>query len=212
MHLVQVFPISPDPVDLTTFCQGKTVMFHSSISAIHRLGLGLAIALAVTIVAIVTSPASAELGAASKFVPSAELVGKGRLTYFGFRVFDASLYAPKGQYSASKPFALKLTYLRNFKGSAITSRTVKEMKRQGMSEGNRLKSWEKQMNAIFPNVRPGQSITGVRTSGGNTEFFLGDRKIGTIKGREFTRRFFAIWLGSNTNDPGLRAQLVGARS
>lgn len=187
-------------------------MFRSSISAIRRRGISLATALALTIIAVMTSSASAELGAASKSVPSAELVGKGRLTYFGFRVFDASLYAPNGQYNASKPFALKLTYLRNFKGSAITSRTIKEMKRQGMPEGTRLRSWEKQMNAIFPNVRPGQSITGVRTDGGNTEFFLGNRKIGTIKGREFARRFFAIWLGPNTNDPGLRAQLVGARS
>ena len=187
-------------------------MLHSFISAVRRGGIGWATALALAIVAITTGSASAELGAASKSVPSAELVGKGRLTYFGFRVFDASLYAPDGQYSASKPFALKLTYLRNFKGSAITSRTVKEMKRQGMPEGTRLGSWENQMNAIFPNVRPGQSITGVRTAGGNTEFFLDNRKIGTIRGREFARRFFAIWLGPNTNDPGLRAQLVGARS
>jgi len=154
--------------------------------------------------------ALADLGAAARSVPSAELVGKGRLTYLGFRVFDAELYAPGGKYSASSPFALKLTYLRNFKGEAITESSVKEIRRQGGVSAAKLASWEKQMQAIFPNVSKGQSITGVRTSGGSTVFYYGSRKLGTISDPAFTRKFFSIWLGNNTRNPQLRARLVGA--
>ncbi len=156
--------------------------------------------------------AAADIGAASRSVPAAELVGKGRMTYLGFKVFDAELFAPNGVYSSSSPFALKLTYLRNVKGKAIAESSVKEMKRQGGVPAARLASWEKQMSAIFPNVSRGQSITGVKTAGGSTVFYLGGSKIGTINDPEFSNRFFAIWLGNNTRNPGLRARLVGAGS
>lgn len=155
--------------------------------------------------------ARADLGIAMKSVPSAGLVGKGRLTFLGIKVFDAALFAPDGSYSPSKPFALRLTYLRSFKGQAIAKRSADEMRKQGASTAQ-LARWTKQMEAIFPNVSAGQSITGVRTSSGKTDFYLGNRKIGTISDKAFSKRFFAIWLGRQTGNPRLRAKLVGARS
>ena len=122
--------------------------------------------------------ARADLGAAANYVPSASLVGKGRLTFLGFKIFDAELYAPGGTYSPSRPFALKLTYLRNFKGRAIAKRSADEMRKLGASEGQ-LAKWTRQMEAIFPNVSKGQSITGVRTSSDKATFYLGNRRIGT---------------------------------
>ncbi|MBO6894209.1 MAG: chalcone isomerase family protein [Roseibium sp.] len=178
---------------------------------ISRIRLILVSAMMIFMVHLQSAEAdAAALGPAANAVPSAELVGKGRMTYLGFKVFDAELYAPGGSFSASKPFALKLTYLRNFKGQAITESSIKEIKRQGGASAKQLSSWEKQMTAIFPNVSPGQSITGVRNAAGHTVFYLGSRKIGTIKDRAFTQRFFSIWLGNNTRSPRLRAKLVGA--
>jgi len=156
--------------------------------------------------------AHADLAAAARSVPSAELVGAGRMTYLGFKVFDAELYAPGGSYSASAPFALKLTYLRNFKGDAIAESSVKEIRRQGSVSDGQLARWEQQMQAIFPNVSRGQSITGVRMSNGSTVFYSGNRKLGTIADPAFTRKFFAIWLGDRTRNPQLKARLVGTRS
>lgn len=156
--------------------------------------------------------AKADIGAASRSVPSAELVGKGRMTYLGFKVFDAELYAPGGSYRASGPFALKLTYLRNFTGESIAESSVKEMRRQGGLSAGQLDNWERQLRAIFPNVKRGQSITGVRTSNGSTVFYSGSRKLGTIADPAFTRKFFAIWLGNSTRNPALRARLVGTGS
>ncbi|WP_417686400.1 chalcone isomerase family protein [Roseibium sp.] len=164
------------------------------------------------LLAIYPAFARADIGPAGRVVPSAALVGEGRLTFLGFRIFDAELYAPAGTYSPDKPFALKLTYLRAFTGKAIAEQTAKEMKRQGMKDGERLDRWIGQLEAILPNVSKGQSITGVRDATGNTVLYAGNRKLGTIRDTEFTRRFFGIWLGRNTNDQGLRNKLVGARS
>lgn len=172
-------------------------------------------AFALTLAFAVAAPAGAafaDLGSAARLLPSAELVGKGRMTFLGFKVFDAELYAPQGSYSPSAPFALKLTYLRTFKGKQIAESSVKEIRRQGGVSDAQLAKWQTQMEALFPNVSPGQSITGVRTSSGKAEFYLGNQKLGTISDPAFTKKFFAIWLGNNTRDPQLRAQLVGSGS
>ncbi|MFN4011076.1 MAG: chalcone isomerase family protein [Pannonibacter sp.] len=171
---------------------------------------GMAIALlACATLILMPLAATADLGPASRLVPSAELVGKGRLTFFGFRIFDAELYAPEGVYATGKPFALKLTYLRRFTGEAIADRSVDEIRRQGFGNEAKLAAWSEAMRGIFPNVIPGQSITGVRDASGRTVFYSGNRRLGTIADPEFTRRFFAIWLGTNTQDPDLRARLTG---
>ena len=165
----------------------------------------------VLLAALILTPlaAAADLGPASRLVPSAELVGKGRLTFFGFRIFDAELYAPDGVYDTGKPFALKLTYLRRFSGEAIADRSIEEIRRQGYTNDAKLAAWSDAMRTIFPDVSPGQSITGVRDTAGRAVFYSGSRRLGTIADPEFTRRFFAIWLGNNTQDPGLRARLTG---
>ncbi|ADZ69660.1 chalcone isomerase family protein [Polymorphum gilvum] len=156
--------------------------------------------------------ARADIGPAARLVPAAELVGKGRLTFLGFTVFDAELYAPQGDYEAGRPFALRLTYLRAFSGAAIARRSAEEMRRQGTRDEARLADWERQMRAIFPDVAPGTSITGVRTAEGHAVFYAGGRRLGAIRDAEFARRFFAIWLGPDSREPALRARLVGARS
>ncbi|WP_417671972.1 chalcone isomerase family protein [Roseibium sp.] len=174
--------------------------------------LAIAMLASACLLALAPSLARADIGAAAKTIPAAALVGEGRMTFLGFRIFDAELYAPRGSYRPDKPFALKLTYLRNFKATAIAEQTAKEMKRQGLRSKDKLDTWTKQLSDMLPNVSPGDSITGVRDNSGHTVFFAGSRRLGAIKDREFTRRFFAIWLGQNTNDPALRNKLVGASS
>lgn len=169
-----------------------------------------ALLIAAVLLMLLPQPASADLGPAMRSVPQAALVGKGRLTYLGFKVFDAELYAPNGAYSPQKPFALKLTYLRNFKGKAIADQSAKEMKKLGGISDRQLTSWTQQMQAIFPNVRRGQSISGVRTASGSADFYLGNRKLGTIRDPAFTRSFFAIWLGNSSRNQQLRARLTGS--
>ncbi|WP_428647703.1 chalcone isomerase family protein [Roseibium sp.] len=167
---------------------------------------------AIGILLAIGTHASADIGVAARQVPAAELVGKGRLTFFGFKVFDAELYAPRGLYRPSGPYALKLTYLRNFKSGDIVSRSAEEIRDQGGVSEQKLEGWTRQMQALFPDVKRGQSITGVHTASGTTEFYHGSRRLGVIRDPEFTKRFFAIWLGKRTSDPHLRARLTGSGS
>jgi hypothetical protein len=144
-----------------------------------------------------------------KFVPDAALVGKGDLTYMIWHVYDAALYAPKGRFDENKTFSLKLTYKRNIEGRKIADTSAEEMRKHGMGDEIKLAAWHGMMRDIFPDITPGDSLTGVYTEKGHTVFCMGGKEIGKITDRDFGRWFFGIWLDEKTSAPDLRRKLLG---
>ena len=134
--------------------------------------------------------------------------GKGEFRRFGFLVYEAALWG--GANPQQPPLALQLTYKRNIAGQKIVDASVQEMRQLGASEQS-LKVWEVQMSQIFPDVKPGDQITGVYKSGGAV-FLYNNREVGEIRDPEFARFFFAIWLDPRTSAPGLRQSLLGTKS
>lgn len=154
------------------------------------------------------SPATATELSALKHVENAELVGKARLKVMLWKVFDAELYAPNGQYGKQQPFALSLTYLRNLKGAKIVESTISELRAQGMQDESALTDWAKQLQDIFPDVGKGSNITGVRDAEGHTLFYCDNLACGSVSNPDFTNRFFDIWLGEATSKPAFRKKLL----
>ena len=144
------------------------------------------------------------------WVPAAQKVGAGRLTYLFWDIYDATLYAPQGVWRNHQPFALQLVYLKSFEGRQIADRSLEEMRAQGLQDEMKLAAWHKQMRNIFPDVEKGVSLTGIYTQNGETVFYRNTVEIGRIKDPEFSQAFFAIWLGENTSEPDMRRQLLGA--
>ena len=65
-------------------------------------------------------------------LPQHRLIGKGRLTVWGFQVYDARLWALPGfkpENLPSQPFALELAYLLDFASRDIAERSITEMRR-----------------------------------------------------------------------------------
>jgi len=141
-------------------------------------------------------------------IPDASVVGTGRLSYLVWDVYDATLYAPGGEWLQDQPFALTLGYLRDLKGDAIAERSVKEMRKQGLDDEATLQRWQAAMEAIFPDVSDGTRLTGIYQADASTRFFLHDEEIGHIRDPEFGRWFFGIWLAESTSAPSLRRQLL----
>ena len=94
------------------------------------------------------------------YVPEAQKVGHGRLTYLFWDVYDATLFAPQGDFANSKPFALQLSYLRDIEGKKIADRSAEEMRTQGITDEVKLAAWHSQMREIFPDVAEGSSLPG----------------------------------------------------
>jgi hypothetical protein len=139
-----------------------------------------------------------------------EAVGSGTLRFFGLRIYDATLWSPRGVWASGQPYALELRYARSFEGAAIAKRSIDEIRAQRNLPDAILARWEQQMRAIFPDVREGDRLIGVRQPGQGAVFFQGARRIGRIDDEAFADAFFDIWLHPATSQPALRARLLGA--
>jgi len=143
------------------------------------------------------------------YIPNAQKVGEGRLTYLVWDVYDATLFAPNGTWNNDKPFALKLSYLRDISGQDIADTSAQKIRKQGFSDEIKLATWHAQMRDIFTDVKGGTEIIGVQTQNGDTKFYRDGQNIGAINDSDFGDVFFKIWLGENTSIPSLRKKLLG---
>ncbi|MAR56689.1 MAG: hypothetical protein CMM93_05850 [Rickettsiales bacterium] len=146
-----------------------------------------------------------------RYVPEAKRVGTCKMSVVFWDIYNAALIAPKGEFDWEKPFALQLDYLRDVTGSEIADRSVEEMRIVGADNEVRLAAWHTQMKQIFPDVHHGSQITGIYTPDGPTYFYGKNRMLGKVQDSEFGYWFFRIWLGENTSEPKLRAQLLGQK-
>ena len=70
----------------------------------------------------------------ARVLPTASLAGQATLRFWGFDVYQASLWVEPGfsaAHYAQGVFALELRYLRDFAGADIAKRSIAEMRRQG---------------------------------------------------------------------------------
>jgi Chalcone isomerase-like len=145
-------------------------------------------------------------------LPAARLLGSGSLSFFGLPVYEARLWVGEG-FAAERferdPLALELQYARSLGGRLIAERSLKEMARLGGFNAEQGQRWLAAMTRTFPDVAPGDRITGVQRPGESARFFCNGKPIGELRDAEFTRRFFGIWLGPQTSEPRLREALLG---
>ncbi len=156
---------------------------------------------------ILTVSLSAELpDPVSRHITGAVQIGETRLTFLFWDVYDISLYAPGNEFDPSKPFALRLNYLRNLKGKAIAERSIEEMRRQGISEV-KLAAWYSQLERVFPDVEKGTELVGIFSPGNPTRFYKDGVFIGQVLDPEFGGPFSNIWLGEQSTVPQIREEL-----
>lgn len=131
--------------------------------------------------------------------------GSGAFRRFGFLVYEATLWAGP-QNPTVPPLALQLTYRRAIRGAAIAEASVAELSRLNVAPSV-LDLWEQRMQALFPDVAPGDTLLGAHR-GETASFFHNGRAIGEIAEPGFAGHFFGIWLDPRTSAPELRAALL----
>ena len=144
-------------------------------------------------------------------LPSATLAGSSKLTYWGFDVYNASLWVTPG-FKATEyerhAFALELSYLRDFSSEDITRRSLDEMRRLQNIPIARTQQWERALRDAFPSVKAGDRISGVNRPGMGVQFLTNGQLTGDIRDVELARLFFGIWLLPDTSEPRLRQALL----
>ena len=144
-------------------------------------------------------------------LPQSRLVGKTRLTVWGFQVYDAKLWVQAGfkpEGFGTQPFALELAYLRDFASKDIAERSITEMRRSATVSDEQAAAWITQMQRVIPNIKKGDRIMGVHRPGTGATFLVNGKAAGDIRDAEFARLFFGIWLSTKTSEPKMRSALI----
>lgn len=136
-------------------------------------------------------------------------IGKGAMKFLGQKIFDAICYAPNGIYSKNGEVALSLTYNLNLNGKDIVKASLEEMQKQNKIKKQTAENWRSALIKIIPNVKKGDTITGIRDKSGTSHFYKNNKYLGSISDKEFGVLFFNIWLGEKTSQPELRKKLLG---
>jgi hypothetical protein len=144
-------------------------------------------------------------------LPGAHWRGGGAMRFMGVRVYEARLWAPAPVLgdAARHPLALELVYARTIKADLIVSSSLREMQRVGSVTPEQAARWSQAMAPLFPNIQPGDRLTGVQRPGQSARFYFNGTLRGEVADADFTRLFFGIWLSPRTSDPQLRSQLLG---
>jgi hypothetical protein len=144
-------------------------------------------------------------------LPGARWSGTSRMRFFGFEIYDATLWVAPGFNARAyheHGLALSLTYLRAFKGRDIAERSVQEMRRQGTLDAALESRWLAAMQTAFPDIQAGERLTGLHLPGAGARFWHQGKSRADVRDPEFSRRFFGIWLAENTSDAQLRSALL----
>jgi hypothetical protein len=137
------------------------------------------------------------------------MVGKGRLRWWGFHVYDAALWSRDGRWQADAPYVLDIVYARQATSVQIAETSIGEMRRLGARDETKLARWDAAMRSTFPDVQAGSRLIGVYRPQRGAQFYSSTRLLGTIDDPEFSRFFFGIWLDPRTQKPDLRTALLG---
>lgn len=135
-------------------------------------------------------------------------VGSGTYRKVGLRIYNATLFAPGGEYDANKPYALKLQYKRALSKETLTGAVYDGIKEQDVADEDTLQRWKKTLDEVLPAVKNGDVILGLSVPGKDARLFYNGKEIARIREPAFADAFFGIWVGSKA-DAKLYAELLG---
>lgn len=146
-------------------------------------------------------------------LPQAQALGGGDMTWFGLRIYRATLWSASRPFDAAQPFALQLSYYRSISRERLVSTSMDEIRRLSAAPipAATLTRWEALLNTAFIDVREGDELTGVYLPGKGMQFYDRQRLLAELDDEALARAFFDIWLNPDSRDQRLRQRLIGAK-
>ena len=161
----------------------------------------------ITMFALNAAPVQA--AAVKDYIPNAQLVGEAQFKVVFFKIYDAALFATDGEYSRSKPFALRIKYLVDADKERIVKQSIAEMERQKAAKADRLAEWRVLMEETFTDIKENDLAYMVQNDDRTLTLWTNDEEPVTITDKGFARAFLNIWVGRKARDKDFQRQLFG---
>ncbi len=108
------------------------------------------------------------------------------------------------------PRIIELYYFHKISADDFRESTIEMIKNNIDSAGfKRIENQINIFNTFYRDVIPGDRYRAEYTPEKGTTLYLNGKAMGTIKGDEFSRAFFSIWIGKNPIDKKFRDRLLG---
>ncbi len=145
------------------------------------------------------------------------LKGAAMLTYLLFiEAYAGALYLPE-EIDGSRALddvakQLVLEYRVSISSEDLAKATLEQIRSSVSSQTfTQLLPDIEALNRLYKSVKPGDRYSLTYTPGTGTQLIHNKTLLGTIKGAEFAKAMFGIWIGSNPIDTRFRDRLLGKR-
>jgi hypothetical protein len=140
--------------------------------------------------------------------PGMHPFGKGRHSWWGVRMYDATLWIVGPQWSAAAPHALDIEPGRAVPSDTLVSNAIAEMRDLKVGDESKLRIWQAEMKKLIPNVRQGDQIVIFCSDTSRTLSYLNNSSIGEVDDPSFCPAVMSVWLHPQTKHQAIRKSLL----
>jgi hypothetical protein len=140
--------------------------------------------------------------------PGMHPFGRGRHTWLGIRMYDATLWIVGPQYSAAAPHALDIEPGRAVPSDTLVKNAIAEMRNLKVGDERQLGIWQAEMRKLIPNVKEGDQVVVFCPDTRRTVAYLNNSSTGAIDDPSFCPAIMSVWLHPQTKHQAMRKSLL----
>lgn len=140
--------------------------------------------------------------------PGMHPFGKGRHSWWGIQMYDATLWIVGPQWSAAGTHALDLEPSRVVSADTLVKGAIREMRDLKVGDESKLKTWQAEMTKVIPDVRPGDQIVIFCSDTNRTFVYFNDSSTGEVDDPSFCPAIMSVWLHPQTKHQAMRKSLL----
>ena len=140
--------------------------------------------------------------------PGIHPFGKGRHSWLGIRVYDATLWIVGPQWSAAAPHALDIEPGRDVPADTLVKSAIAQLRDLKVGDARQLGIWQAEMKKLIPNVKQGDQVVIFCPDTNRTLSYLNNSSTGEVDDPSFCRAVMSVWLHPQTKHQAVRKSLL----
>jgi Chalcone isomerase-like len=140
--------------------------------------------------------------------PGMHPFGKGRHSWLGIRVYDATLWIVGPQWSAAAPHALDIEPGRDVPADTLVKSAIAQMRDLKLGDARQLGIWQAEMKKLIPNVKQGDQVVIFCSDTNRTLSYLNNSSTGEVDDPSFCPAIMGVWLHPQTKHQAMRKSLL----
>jgi hypothetical protein len=140
--------------------------------------------------------------------PGMQPLGKGRHSWWGIKMYDATLWIVGPRWSSAAPHALDLEPSRAVPADLLVKNALAEMRELKVGDDQQYKLWHAELAKVIPSVSQGDQIVIFCSDTNRTIVYLNNSTTGEVDDPSFCPAVMSVWLHPQTKHQTMRKSLL----